>query len=342
MIAAGEIAPATQPDDCANQLLVASRSTGSLVDACFAELSPFLDPGDLLVVNTSATLPAALTARLGDEDVEVHLSTPAGGEAPAGAGLDGPGDVLWVVELRTVDRRPLRAPIGARLELPGGAHAELLAPYLGSTRLSVASLSLGGPVEGYLARHGHPVRYRHTQVDLPIDAYQTVFAREPGSAEMPSAARPFTAELVTELVSAGVLVAPITLHCGVSSLEAGENPYPERYRVPAETARLVNAVQGWGGRVIAVGTTVVRALETVAAPDGTVSAGEGLTRLVISPERGLRAIDGLLTGWHEPESSHLSLLEAAAGPELLRRSHDAAHSAGYRFHEFGDSHLILP
>jgi len=250
--------------------------------------------------------------------------------------------VLWVVELRTVDRRPLRPRVGARLELPGGGGAELLAPYLGSSRLSVARLSLGAPVDEYLARHGHPIRYRHTEADLPIEAYQTVFAREPGSAEMPSAARPFTAELVTELVSNGVLVAPVTLHCGVSSLEAGESPYPERYRVPPETARLVNAVHGWGGRVIAVGTTVVRALETVAAPDGTASAGHGLTRLVVSPDRGLRAIDGLVTGWHEPESSHLSLLEAAAGPELLRRSYDAARSAGHRFHEFGDSHLLLP
>jgi S-adenosylmethionine:tRNA ribosyltransferase-isomerase len=159
---------------------------------------------------------------------------------------------------------------------------------------------------------------------------------------MPSAARPFTRELVTELVARGVLVAPVTLHCGVSSLEAGENPYPERYRVPPATARLVNAVRDWGGRVIAVGTTVVRALETTAAPDGTVEAGSGLTKLVVTPEHGLRAIDGLITGWHEPESSHLSLLEAAAGPELLRHSYDAARAAGYRFHEFGDSHLILP
>ena len=325
-------------------LLVARRRTGRLVHACFAELSHFLDPGDLLVVNTSATLPAAVPARLDGRDVEVHLSTPAGGEASAGAwaGPDGTAEVLWVVELRTVDRRPLRAPVGARLELPGDAPAELLAPYLGSTRLSVASLSLGAPVEDYLARHGRPIRYRHTEVDLPIDAYQTVFAREPGSVEMPSAARPFTAELVTELVSAGVLIAPVTLHCGVSSLEVGETPYPERYRVPPETARLVNATHGWGGRVIAVGTTVVRALETVAAPDGTVRPGDGLTRLVVSSDRRLRAIDGLVTGWHEPESSHLSLLDAAAGSDLVRRSYDAAHAAGYRFHEFGDSHLILP
>jgi S-adenosylmethionine:tRNA ribosyltransferase-isomerase len=169
-----------------------------------------------------------------------------------------------------------------------------------------------------------------------------VFARHPGSAEMPSAARPFTEELVTELVAGGVMFAPLTLHCGVSSLEAGENPYPERYDVPAQTAWLVNAVRWQGGRVIAVGTTVVRALETVASPDGFVSGGSGLTSLVVTPDRSLRAVDGLITGWHEPESSHLSLLQAAAGPDLLRRSYDAARVGGYRFHEFGDSHLILP
>jgi S-adenosylmethionine:tRNA ribosyltransferase-isomerase len=281
------------------------------------------------VVNTSGTLPAALPAELDGQPVELHLSTPA-------------GEPNWVVELRAAGRRPLRSPrIGARVELPGGASAELLAPYLGSSRLSIARLSLGEPVEDYLTRYGHPIRYGHALRDRPIGDYQTVFAREPGSAEMPSAARPFTTELVTELVARGVLFAPITLHCGVSSLEAGESPYPERYRVPPETAWLVNAVRWEGGRVIAVGTTVVRALETVATPGG-VRAGAGLTNLVVTPERGLHAIDGLVTGWHEPESSHLELLEAAAGPELLRRSYAAAHAGGYRFHEFGDSNLILP
>ena len=159
---------------------------------------------------------------------------------------------------------------------------------------------------------------------------------------MPSAARPFTGELVAELAARGVLVAPLTLHAGVSSLELGESPYPERYRVPGATARLVNTVHGWGGRVIAVGTTVVRALETVAALGGRVQAGEGLTKLVVTPERGVHAVDGLITGWHEPSSSHLRLLEAAAGPDLLSGSYAAAESRGYRFHEFGDSHLILP
>jgi S-adenosylmethionine:tRNA ribosyltransferase-isomerase len=340
-------------DDVA--LLVSRAGDETLTNACFDELPRFLEAGDLLVVNTSATLPAALRGQIDGEDVEMHLSTPVG--AP---GVDPAGDEPWVVELRTVDRRPMPAPrTGTRVLLAGGAVAEVVAPYLGSSRLAIALLSLdddgaaralaegplaryaGGPVERYLARHGHPIRYRHSPDGLGIDAYQTVFSRRPGSAEMPSAARPFSPELVTELVSRGVMFAPITLHCGVSSLEAGESPYPERYEVPAETARLVNAARWWGGRVIAVGTTVVRALETVADADGVVSGGAGITSVVVTPEHGVRAIDGLLTGWHEPESSHLRLLEAVAGPELLERSYEAAHAAGYRFHEFGDSNLIL-
>lgn len=315
-------------DDVA--MLVATRSDGALVHARFRELPRFLAPGDLLVVNTSATLPAALDARLGERPVELRLSTRA-------------ADAHWLVELRTTDGLPFRRPpVGARLDLPGGAHAELLAPYAGGNRLCVARLELDGPLDDYLRRHGRPIRYGYVPRSWPIEAYQTVFAHDPGSAEMPSAGRPFTAELVTELVARGVLVAPVTLHTGVSSPERGEAPYPERYRVAAATARLVNAVHRWGGRVIAVGTTVARALETVAAPDGTVGDGEGWTSLVVTPERGLRAVDGLLTGWHEPEASHLQLLEAAAGAELLERSYRVAQAHGYLWHEFGDLHLILP
>jgi S-adenosylmethionine:tRNA ribosyltransferase-isomerase len=310
-------------------LLVASRADGGVAHARFGDLGRFLRPGDLLVVNTSATVPAALPAELDGQDVLLHLSTPA----EAGN---------WVVEVRTAELMPLPAPrMGAVVGLPGGASAKLLARYLASRRLSVARLSLGEPVESYLLRHGKPIRYRHEPSERPLDDYQTVFAVDPGSAEMPSAARPFTGELVAELAARGVLIAPVTLHAGVSSLELGENPYPERYRVPGATARLVNAVHDWGGRVIAVGTTVVRALETVATPAGRVRAGEGLTNLVVTPERGLHAVDGLITGWHEPSSSHLRLLEAATGTDLLDRSYAAAEARGYRFHEFGDSHLIL-
>jgi S-adenosylmethionine:tRNA ribosyltransferase-isomerase len=311
-------------------LLVAYRHDLVLRHGRFDDLPRFLEPGDLLVVNTSATIPAALDAQLGERRVELRLSTPA-------------PDGHWVVELRTDDGLPFRRPqAGTSISLPGEATAELLAPYTGSDRLSIARLRLGMPLDDYLRLHGRAIRYGYVPREWPIEAYQTVFALEPGSAEMPSAGRPFTAELVTELVARGVLVAPITLHTGVSSPEQGEPPYPERYRVPVTTARLVNAVRGWGGRVIAVGTTVVRALETVAAADGTVDAGEGLTNLVVTAERGLRTVDGLLTGWHDPTASHLRLLEAAAGAELLDRSYRAAQAHGYRWHEFGDLHLILP
>ncbi len=316
-------------------LLAASRADGALIHARFDELPRFVRAGDVLVVNTSATIPAALPARLDGSHVLLHLSTQVGYG-------DGAGESDWLVELRTTNLLPFRVPAaGTRVELPGRAAAKLVAPYLGSRRLSFARLSLGEPSEDYLRRHGEPIRYAHSPGRWPIEAYQTIFGIEPGSVEMPSAARPFSGELVAELGARGVLFAPVTLHAGVSSLELGESPYPERYRVPPETARVVNAVRGWGGRVIAVGTTVVRALETVAAPDGTLGEGNGLTGLVVTPERGLRAIDGLITGWHEPSSSHLRLLEAAAGHDLLARSYAAAEARGYRFHEFGDSHLIL-
>jgi S-adenosylmethionine:tRNA ribosyltransferase-isomerase len=315
-------------DDVA--MLVGTRSDRRLVHARFRELPRFLSAGDLLVVNNSATLPAALQARLGELPVELRLSTLA-------------DDGTWLVELRTSEHQPLRRPpIGARLELPEGADVELLAPYAGGERFAVARLNLGEPADAYLRRHGFPIHYGYVPQRWPLAAYQTVFALEPGSAEMPSAGRPFSAELVTALIARGILMAPVTLHTGVSSPEHGEPPYPERYRVPEATARLVNAVHGWQGRVIAVGTTVVRALETVAAPEGTLSEGQGWSSLVVTPERGLLAVDGLLTGWHEPGSSHVQLLEAAAGAELLEDSYRAAVAQGYRWHEFGDLHLILP
>ena len=281
-------------DDVA--LLVATRHDLELVHARFRELPQFLSAGDLLVVNTSATLPAALDARLGERTGRAAALDAAAATAPGSSSC-----------ARATRRRYPRPPVGARLDLPGGGQAELLARFAGSERLVRRTLRARRAARG-LPAPARPARSATATSPSrwPLDAYQTVFALQPGSAEMPSAGRPFTAELVTELVARGVLVAPVTLHTGVSSLEHGEPPYPERFRVPRATARLVNAVRGWGGRVIAVGTTVVRALETVAAADGTVSEGQGWTSLVVTPERGLRAVDGLLTGWHEPESSHLA------------------------------------
>ncbi len=315
------------------RLLVATRHDGRIVHARFRDLPTFLEPGDLVAINVSATLPAALSAvREDGTSLTLHLSTPA----PAG------DDDHWLVELRR-DSSPFPdARAGERLDLPAGGRTILLAPYAGGRRLWLARLDLPGTVEAYLARHGLPIRYRHVDRAWPLPVYQNVYALEPGSAEMPSAGRPFTAELITALVARGVVVAPLTLHTGVSSPERHEPPYPERYRVPAETAALVNAVHGWGGRVIAVGTTVVRALETATEPSGTVSPGEGWTNLVVTPERGLWTVDGVLSGWHEPDASHLQLLQAAAGEALLDRSYREALEHGYLWHEFGDSHLVLP
>ncbi len=306
-----------------------ARRGRPLVHDMFRGLPDHLRAGDLLVVNTSATMPAALSAG----EVDVHLSTPLPG-APADSSR-------WVVELRKGGRRFRGAAVGQRLSLPGGATAELLAPYLSPGRLWIAALDLPAPLHDYLAAHGHPIAYAHLAEPRPLEDLQTIFADEPGSAEMPSAGRPFSPRVLDDLLARGVQVAPLVLHTGVSSLELGERPYPERYRVPALTATRVNAHRAAGGRVIAIGTTVVRALETVAHADGTVEPGEGWTGLTITPERGVRAVDGLLTGWHEPDASHLLMLEAVGGRELIERSYDAALDAGYRWHEFGDTHLIL-
>ncbi len=319
------------------RLMVASRSTGRLVHTRFALLPAFLDPGDLVVVNTSGTVPAAVDGVAWDgRPVVVHLSTR----------LDGP---LWVVEPRkpagpaterwaTDDEGPPRY-----VALGEGAHLELLEPYMDSKRLWVGQLELPQPVLTWLAAHGRPIRYRYVDRQWPLSAYQNVYVTEAGSAEMPSAGRPFTTEMITRLVAGGVAVTPVVLHTGVASLEAGERPFPERVKVPKVTAARVNATRDAGGRVIAVGTTVVRALESAVDPTtGDLHELDGWTDLLVTPERGVRAVDGLLTGWHEPEASHLLMLEALAGRELLERSYEASLEEGYLWHEFGDVHLLLP
>jgi S-adenosylmethionine:tRNA ribosyltransferase-isomerase len=288
----------------------------------FSALGEHLRPGDLLVVNTSGTLPAAVDARRGGHAAVVHFSTE----------LD---DGAWVVELRAPGGPLLDGRAGERLELPGGASLTLLAEYVpGQARLWRASVT--APVREVLAASGRPIRYGYVPRPWPLSDYQTVFAREPGSAEMPSAARPFTDALVTRLMTGGVLFAPLLLHTGVSSLEPGEPPQAERFRVPATTAALVPWVRARGGRVVAVGTTAARALESAA--DGP---SEGWTDLVLGPDRPARVVDGIVTGLHAPEASHLLLLEAVAGPELVQRAYDAAVERRYLWHEFGDVSLLL-
>ncbi len=329
---AGEPAEARGMTRDAVRMLVAERKTGRLTHTTFGTLPSFLHPGDLVVVNTSAVVPAAVAAAsTNGSRLIVHLSTR----------LD---DGRWVVEPRRIDGPTTRrwdGPVPPRVELGSDATITFVEPYLDSARLWVADLDLPQPVFTWLAVHGRPIRYGYVDRPWPLSAYQNVYATEPGSAEMPSAGRPFTTEVITRLVAKGVGVTPLVLHTGVASLESTELPYPERLRVPATTAERVNATRRGGGRVIAVGTTVVRGLET-AGDAGVVRAIDGWTDLVITPERGVHVVDGLLTGWHEPAASHLLMLEAVAGRALLESSYAASLEGGYLWHEFGDMHLILP
>jgi len=316
------------------RLLVAYRGTGEIVPSSFVFLPRFLDPGDLLVINTSGTLPAAVDATADDGTrLVLHLSTR----------LD---RTRWVVEPRRIVGRTTGRwagpPPPRHLRMAGDATAVLEEPYGGAGRLWTASLDPGRRTLSWLAAHGRPIRYGYVERPWPIEMYQNVYATTPGSAEMPSAGRPFTPGAITSLVAKGVGVSPLVLHTGVASLEADELPYPERMIVPESTAERVNAAHRSGHRVIAVGTTVVRALETAGQADGTVCPYDGWTGLVISPERGVRVVDGMITGWHEPASSHLMMLDAVAGRPLLEASYEAALDQGYRWHEFGDTHLILP
>ncbi len=309
-----------------------------------ADLPDVLRPGDLLVVNNSATIPAALTGVSPDGSrVAVHVSSAvpsAGGEHLVELRRPHRGSSLPFTEADEAGPSPARPDL--LISLPGGAAAVLTTQF--TSRLWYARFRLPGgePVLDYLGRHGRPIRYSYVDRDWPLSAYQTVFATEPGSSEMPSAARPFTVELVARLVARGVLIAPITLHTGVASPEAHEAPYAERFRVSQETARLVDHVRDAGGRVIAVGTTAVRALESAVGRDGRMRAADGWTDLVITPERGVRVVDGLLTGWHEPRASHLLMLEAVAGRPLLDLCYAEAIRERYLWHEFGDVNLLLP
>lgn len=348
------------------RLLVSDIARDAIEHAQFRDLPSWLAPGDVLIVNTSGTLAASVPAVSSDGngahgprdarrdvDYDLHLST----RLPDGT---------WVVELRRPDpvaSTPFRtAWPGMGLALPAGARAVLIRPYSrddrgdARSRLWVARLALPVPVPDYLSRYGFPIRYRYVPEPWPLPMYQTVFATEPGSAEMPSAGRPFTPELVARLVSRGVQFAPILLHTGVASLEDHEPPYEEYYRVPPETAAIVNAARRAGRRIIAVGTTAVRAIETVTDADGTTHAGESWTDLVIGPGRSLRVVSSIITGLHEPRASHLALLaqvvdaaftvssasaDAATRQDHLDRAYGDARRAGYLWHEFGDAHLIL-
>jgi S-adenosylmethionine:tRNA ribosyltransferase-isomerase len=338
---AGDLVAAEPPEDRGLtrdgvRLLVARPDR--LTNSRFHQIGRYLRPGDLVLVNTSATVAAALDgSRANGEQVVVHVSV----------GLD---DGTWAIELRSAPdaaHRVTHAHAGESVSLANGGTITLLEAHpdprnVVGSRLWRAEVSVETPFACYQVRYGRPISYGYLRGRFPLSSYQPIFAREPGSAEMASAGRPFSDALVTDLVTRGIQSAPLLLHSGVSSLESGEPPEPERFRVPESTARLVNATRATGGRIIAIGTTVTRAIESVADPYGTVTAGHGWTDLVLGPHRSARVVNGLVTGWHEPEASHLLLLEAVAGRELVQAAYDEAVAERYLWHEFGDSLLLLP
>jgi S-adenosylmethionine:tRNA ribosyltransferase-isomerase len=323
------------------RLMVSHFASGQIQHTQFQELASVLERGDVLVINTSRTRNAALRAlRVDCTQLELHLSTHLQGD-------------IWTVEVRAVDGEGKShhfdgARHGERLTLIAGASATLRGPFVSdcvsgaaSGTLWEAELRLPIPADEYLARHAFPIRYNYVKASWPLSYYQTVYATESGSAEMPSAGRPFTLELLAQLRSQGIQVVPLILHTGISNVEAHEPPYQEFYRIPPDTAQAVNDAKQARSRVVAVGTTVVRALESVTSAEGTVHAGEGWTCLVIRPETRLGAVSALLTGLHEPEASHLAILQALAGPDRVQQAYAAALQHRYLWHEFGDLHLLL-
>lgn len=313
--------------------LLVSGSVGHR-HARFFDLPELLEPGDLLVVNRSATLPAALPAALpavdGSLPFRLHLCTRYGPR-------------LWLAEPRWSAARPGPVPLreGGVIEV-GGVEAVVLGAFPGIRRLRFFEFL--EPLDRTLERHGSPIRYGYVAEEKPLAAYQTVFADRPGSAEMPSAGRPFTPRTLGALERRGVEVVRLTLHTGVSSLApadiTGNELYPEPFEVDADAAKGLNEAIRSGRRVFAIGTTTVRAL---ASAWNGVSFGvaSGMTRAYVRPGRQLPPLAGLLTGFHEPQATHLAMLEAVAGRELLDEGYREARRAGYLWHEFGDVHLLL-
>src|SRR5215217_4348287 len=307
------------------RLMISHYSNDQVKHTRFYHLDKYLEAGDVIVINTSRTRNSALLGTRADGSVlELHLSIHF-------------DDDLWTVELRRINESGKTKHLedareGELLTLPGAVSAILQGPYVSdcnentkpSETLWLAKINFPPDVDDYLGRYGFPIRYNYVKEKWPLSFYQTVYATEPGSAEMPSAGRPFTPKLLKRLETKGIKIAPLVLHTGVSNLETHEPPYKEFYRVTPETARIVNEARASGKRIVAVGTTAIRALETVTNGDGKTHAGEGWTCLVVTPQRGLRAVNALLTGMHEPEATHLAMLEALAGMSHIKVAYEEA------------------
>lgn len=317
------------------RLLVSSRRDGTHCHDSFLGLAKYLKPGDLLVVNNSRTIPASLPARIGRFPVRLHLSTDL-------------NDGRWIVEVREASGAPWEEdlPFGTAIEVVGAPlQATVLEKYRDFARLWLVEVA-GDPLAAAF-QVGSPIRYPYVVGEWPLRFYQTLFAKVDGSAEMPSAGRPFTPRVLRFLRQKGVEIAEVTLHTGVSSHELvhpnveEHGTYPEWYSIPEKTVQAIRAAKEAGRRVIAVGTTVVRALESAANDQGVVVPASGFTELFVHPGYRLRVVDGLLTGFHAPVTSHLAMLCAFIERDTIMDVYEEAVARGYLWHEFGDVHLII-
>jgi S-adenosylmethionine:tRNA ribosyltransferase-isomerase len=294
-------------------------------------LGKYLNEGDVLVINTSRTRNSALLAsRAMALQSSYIIRTLMKSLDCRSRAMDEPGKT----KPSRMHEKILSLP---GVGLPSGPYtSDCIDNSPPSETLWLANLNFPHDVDDYLARYGFPIKYNYVKERWPLSFYQTIYATEFGSAEMPSAGRPFTPRVLKRLLSRGIQIAPLILHTGVSNIESHEPPYKEFYRVTLETACMVNEARMSSRRVVAVGTTAIRALETVTDAAGKTHAGEGWTCLVIAPQRGLRAVNALITGMHEPEASHLAILEALAGRSHIKIAYAEALRKGYLWHEFGD------
>ena len=317
------------------RLLVISRWTGKVIHSHFARLSDFLARGDLLVFNSSRTLPASLTGWIGSHDFRVELRL-----------AEHLFDDAWLALLLFGDRSEARLRPGLIIDFGQGLQAQVEGSDSTNWRLwRIRFSSCGTELLDLIYRLGQPIRYEYAAAPWDIVCYQNVYSTEPGSAEMPSAGRAFTWKTLLQLQRHGVRIANLTLHTGLSSymddeLDREHPASEEEYFISEETAEKIRHARQTGRRVIAIGTTVVRALESAAERSGFVEPGHRYTRLTINAGYPLRVTNGLLTGLHEPAASHLDLLRAFLPVEKLRTAYEEAIRKRYLWHEFGDLNLI--
>ncbi|MCC5803415.1 S-adenosylmethionine:tRNA ribosyltransferase-isomerase [Rossellomorea vietnamensis] len=309
------------------KLMVLDREYAKCEHTVFKNLPDFLHEGDVLVFNNSRTLPASLKGKQGNRNVLVRLSRKRSRNT---------WDALILGDVHQA---------GEPIDFPGGVSGHIKGPGSETPLVQLEFNKGDSELMDFIFKNGEPIRYEYISEPWPLDYYQNVYGSVPGSVEMASAGRAFTWRLLQALKEKGVGIVFILLHAGLSYYGNDRwpmpNHHPEDYRVSPEAVNEILHAKNRGKRVIAVGTTVVRALETVMTQHGQLQPAEGVTNLYISGDTSLQIVDGLITGLHEPEASHLNLLKAFMSEDKLRHAYQTALAKNYKWHEFGDMNIIL-